>query len=437
LAQRLKSILLSTGFIVVAAFVFRMAYCWYILGIREIAIPDKHPFGAETGAIAASIAAGRGFSSPVLGLASGPTAWLVPIYPYLLAGIFKLFGIFTFKSSVMIRFLDMAFSAFVCWPVYAIGKKVFGTTVGAASAWLWALLPAGIYYSVIWVWDTALAALCMTLLFAATLHIRGRSRLSWWLGYGALWAFSAMVNPSVLSLLPFLALWALWPLRKEWHRAAQLALASAVIFLAGITPWTVRNYVVFHKLVPLRSNFGLELWLGNSPEVPDTWAGFLHPTNDRAEAAKYLRMTEIPYMEEKQSEAFAFMRSHPLDTTRFFFRRFEDNWIGSWDAPADEWRYLHLADKLALVWNCLFSLLALAGTLLVNRAKNEAAFPFTVALLVFPLLFYATHTDERYRQPIDPIMCLLAVFAVDYVLGYLTRRASSLHRAAQSAPGMG
>ena len=105
MAQRLKSILLSTGFIVVAAFVFRMAYCWYILGIREIAIPDKHPFGAETGAIAASIAAGRGFSSPVLGLASGPTAWLVPIYPYLLAGIFKLFGIFTFTSSVMIRFL--------------------------------------------------------------------------------------------------------------------------------------------------------------------------------------------------------------------------------------------------------------------------------------------------------------------------------------------
>jgi hypothetical protein len=192
-------------------------------------------------------------------------------------------------------------------------------------------------------------------------------------------------------------------------------------------------------LIPLRSNFGLELWLGNSPEVPDTWAGFLHPTNDREEAAKYLRMTEIPYMEEKQSEAFAFMRSHPLDTTRFFFRRFEDNWIGAWDAPADEWRYLHLVDKLALIWNCLFSLLALAGTLLVNRAKNEAAFPFTVALLVFPLLFYATHTDERYRQPIDPIMCLLAVFAVDYVLAHLTKRAraSSLHRAAQSAPGLG
>jgi 4-amino-4-deoxy-L-arabinose transferase-like glycosyltransferase len=427
LVQKLKNVFLSAGFIVVVAFTFRMAYCWYVLGIRDIAIPDTHPYGAETGAISAAIASGRGFSSPLLGVASGPTAWLSPIYPYLLAGVFKLFGIFTFKSSLMIRSLDTAFSAFVCWPLYAVGKKAFGTNVGAASAWLWALLPAGIYYSVIWVWDTALAALCMTLLFAATLHIRGRGKLSWWLGYGALWAFSAMVNPSVLSLLPFLAFWALWPLRKQWDRAAKLALAAAVIFLAGITPWTVRNYLVFHKFIPLRSNFGLELWLGNSPEVPDTWAGYLHPTNDREEAAKYLRMTEIPYMEEKQSEAFAFMRSHPRDTMRFFFRRFEDNWMGTWDAPADEWRFLSLFDKLALIWNCLFSLLALAGTLLVNRAKNEIALPFTLTMLVFPLVFYVTHTNERYRHPIDPIMCLLAVFALAYPLSYLARRVSSLH----------
>ena len=116
----------------------------------------------------------------------------------------------------------MAFSAFVCWPVYAIGKKVIRKNgVGAASAWFWAFLPDGIFYSVIWVWDTALAALCMTLLFAATLQIRGRTKLSWWVGYGALWAFGAMVNPSVLSVLPFLALWALWPLRQELARGCQ------------------------------------------------------------------------------------------------------------------------------------------------------------------------------------------------------------------------
>jgi 4-amino-4-deoxy-L-arabinose transferase-like glycosyltransferase len=438
LAQRLKSVFLSVGFIVVAAFIVRMAYCWYILGIRDVTMPDNHPFGAETGAISAAIASGRGFSSPLLGVASGPTAWLTPVYPYLLAGIFKLFGIFSFKSSLIIRTIDMAFSSFVCWPVYDIGKKAFGRHVGAASAWLWAFLPAGIYYSVVWVWDTALAVLCMTLLFAATLHIRGRTRLSWWIGYGALWAFSAMVNATVLSLLPFLALWALWPLRHEFLRTSKLALLAAFVFIAGMAPWTVRNYLVFHKFIPLRSNFGLELWLSNNPEVPDTWAGYLHPTNDREESAKYVRMTEIPYMEEKQSEAFTFMRSHPYDTMRFFFRRFEDNWMGTWDAPADQWRFLPLSEKAALVWNCLFSLLAFAGTFLANRTKRESALPFTTVMLVFPLVFYVTHTNARYRHPMDAIMCLLAIFALRYPLSNLAaKRASSPRRAAQSALGVG
>lgn len=437
MTQKLKRVLLSTGFIVVAAFIFRMAYCWYLLGIREIRAADFHPYGFETGAIAAAIASGRGFSSPLPGILTGPTAWLAPIYPYLLAGIFKLFGIFSFESSLIIRSLDMAFSAFVCWPIYSIGKRAFGTGVAALSAWMWAVLPTSIYYSVAWVWDTALAALCLALLFAATMHIRGRSKLSWWLGYGALWAFSAMVNPSVLSLLPFFALWALWPLRNEWHRAAKVSLAAGIVFLAGITPWGVRNYLVFHKLIPVRSNFGLELWLGNNQEVPDTWAGYLHPTNDRKEAAKYVSMTEIPYMAEKQSEALAFMRSHPVDTTRFIFRRFENNWMGTWDAPADEWRFLPLTDKLTLIWNCLFSLLALAGTLALSRTKNEYALPFTLTLLVFPVLFYATHTDDRYRHPMDPIMCLLAVFAMSQALAYLAKRIWSPQRVAQSAPDLG
>lgn len=331
----------------------------------------------------------------------------------------------------------MAFSAFTCWPVYAIGTRAFGKGVGAASAWFWAFLPDGVFYSVIWTWDTALAGLCMTLLFAATLQIRGRTKLSWWVGYGALWAFGAMVNPSVLSMLPFLALWALWPLRQQLAVAAKLALASGVIFVAGITPWTVRNYVVFHKFIPLRSNFGLELWLSNSPQVPDTFAGYLHPTDNPEEAAKYVRMTEIPYMEEKQSEALAFMRTHPLDTLRFFFRRFEDNWIGMWDAPADMWRYMPPFMKLTLIWNCLFSLLSFAGALLVHRLRNEYALPFTLFMLFFPVVFYVTHTSGRYRYPMDPIMGLLTVFAIAYPLSLMAKRASAPDRPAESAVGIG
>lgn len=413
--KQLIRLISTTGLIVLFAFAMRIAY----LGKGILPFSGSFAYGGETGSIAAAIASGRGFSSPLPRVQTGATAWLTPVYPYLLAGIFKLAGTYTYKSLLIIRLLDILFSALTCWPVRSAGTAAFGKRVGIGSAYLWAILPDAIFYPVIWVWDTALAGLCLATLFAATLKIRGSNRTSWWIGYGALWAFSAMVNPAVLSVLPFLALWAIWPLRQQLTHALKLASVSSLIFFAGIAPWTIRNYVVFHKFIAFRSNFGLELWLSNSPEVPDTWAGYLHPTEDPAEAAKFVRMTEIPYMEEKQSEAFAFMRTHPRDTMRFFFRRFADNWLGIWDAPADLWKRMPSFMKLTLVWNCLFSLLSFAGALFAYRARSETALPFASVMLMFPVVFYITHTSGRYRYPMDPIMTILTVFALAYPLSQL------------------
>lgn len=415
--KRLARVVGATGFVVFVAFAVRVAYC----GRDLVPFSGTWFYGGETGSIAAAIASGRGFSSPLPKVTTGSTAWLAPIYPYLLAGIFKLAGIFTYKSLLTIRILDIAFSALTCWPIRSAATIAFGKRTGTASAWLWAVLPDAVFYPVTWVWDTALTGLCLTALFAATLKIRGSSRLSSWIGYGALWAFGAMVNPSVLSVLPFLGLWALWPLRDRLTHALRLVLATSMIFTAGIAPWTIRNYVVFHKFIPFRSNFGLELWLSNSPEVPDTFAGFLHPTEDPKESAKFVRMTEIPYMEEKQSEALAFMRTHPRDTIRFFFRRFADNWLGVWDAPADLWGYIPTFVKLNLVWNCVFSLLSFAGALFAYRARSEMALPFASVMLMFPMVFYVTHTSGRYRYPMDPIMAILTVFALAYPLSQLSK----------------
>jgi 4-amino-4-deoxy-L-arabinose transferase-like glycosyltransferase len=418
LLKRLTGVVSATGFIVFFAFAMRMAY----LGRGVFPFSGTFAYGAETGAVAAAIASGKGFSSPLPEITTGPTAWLAPIYPYLLAGIFKLFGIFTYKSLLAMRLLDMFFSALTCWPIRRAATMAFGKRVGTASAWLWAILPDAIFYPVIWVWDLALAGLCLTALLAATLKLRGSSRVSWWIGYGALWAFGAMVNPSLLSVLPFLALWAIWPLREQLTQALKLALVASVIFMAGIAPWSIRNYLVFHKFIPFRSTFGLVLWLGNNPEVPDTWAPFLYPTEDPEEAAKYARMTEIPYMEEKQSEALAFMRTHPRDAARFFFRRFADNWLGMWDAPVDMWRFMPPFMKLTLVWNCLFSLSSFAGAFFAYRARSEAALPFASVMLMFPVVYYLTNTSGRYRYPMDAIMAILTVFAFAYPLSQLKKR---------------
>jgi hypothetical protein len=191
---------------------------------------------------------------------------------------------------------------------------------------------------------------------------------------------------------------------------------------AVCVPWTVRNYVVFHRVIVFRSNFGLELWLGNNDQVPDTWAGFLHPNDYEPEREKFVGMGEIAYMDAKEHEAIQFMVSHPRDEMRFFWRRFIDNWVGAWDPIQDFWYRLSFIRKFNLSANIFVSLFGLMGILVLSREKNVFTFPIAMYPLVFPVVYYITHSSIRYRHPIDPAMIVLAALAVAYPVRALSRR---------------
>jgi hypothetical protein len=71
-------------------------------------------------------------------------------------------------------------------------------------------------------------------------------------------------------------------------------------------PWTWRNYVTFHEIFFIRSNFGLELRLGNHDgavadmEVMDAREGdsMRHPGNNQAEALLVRELGEMEYMRQ-------------------------------------------------------------------------------------------------------------------------------------------
>jgi len=414
---------LSLSVIVVFAFAIRVGLVWYAQKTARVPIITAPPFGYETGRIARSIAIGEGFSSP-LSIQTGPTAWLTPIYPYLLAGVFKLFGVYSYLSKLIITLLNDLFSALTCIPIYFIAKRLGGAGLAAGAAWIWAIFPNAILMPIQWVWDTALAALMAGLVLWATMAIVDSRKLRDWIGYGLLWGAALMTNASFLSVFPILLVWLAWKLRGARGRWFQLPAAAALAAALCCVPWTARNFIVFHKFVPLRSNFGLELWLGNNDQVPDTWAGFLHPNDFPPEGEKFARMGEIAYMQEKQHEALQFMASHPRDTLRFFWRRFADNWVGAWDPVQDIWRSLTWDSRTVLLSNISISLLGLAGLLLLFRQKSPYAFPIAMFPLVYPIVYYISHTSQRYRHPIDPVLVVLASLAISFPIRALSGKAT-------------
>jgi hypothetical protein len=234
-------------------------------------------------------------------------------------------------------------------------------------------------------------------------------------------------------LLPFFAGWAILSATVDSGKRVRLALAGSLAFLLACSPWFIRNYRAFGQFVFFRSNFGLELWLGNNEQVPDVWTPSLHPNENDAERKKFIQLGEIAYMAEKKRLALDFIRNHPADFAEFVAFRFMNTWTDAWGPPAQVFLHSTWIARLGLLWNSIFSLLAFTGVFLASRSRLRGFPIFASALLVFPLTYYLTHTALRYRHPIDPIMAVLAAYALACPVTLLARR-WKLSSNATSAP---
>src|ERR1700749_147443 len=102
------------------AFAVRVLYLTLAHTYRIRPYDDHMLFGEEMGRIARALATGYGFSDPFLAN-TVPTTWVGPLFPLLLAGVFKLFGVFTSLSAWVILPLDSLFSALTALTVWEIG----------------------------------------------------------------------------------------------------------------------------------------------------------------------------------------------------------------------------------------------------------------------------------------------------------------------------
>jgi hypothetical protein len=406
----LGKLLARPGTTVVAAFLIRAGWFYWTKSHGPYPVVELPSFGYETGRIAGSLASGKGFSSP-LHLPTGPTAWITPLFPLLLAGIFRITGIFSWTSLLVAGMVDCAFSAFAAWPLWAVARKAFGEATGITAGWLWAALPLAVYYPVFWIWDTSLTALMFTLVLAATMRLKDTESSTAWTGYGALLGITALVNAAVVSTYPFFLAWAALRVRKRagnWMRLAGLACVACALVMS---PWWIRNYATFHRFIPFRSNFGFELWLGNNPHQPDIWTWWLHPDEDAGVMAEFQRLGEIRFMDAKEKEALEWIRTHPGDFVRNSFDRVSDTWL-AFDEPVWQVRLMHTKMQWLYLLSTIYSAVTFAGAFLAARRRNEYAALFGTALVVFPAIYYVTHSSLRYRYPIEPVMALMTAYAL-------------------------
>ena len=401
-AGRLTGILSSPLAIFLAALLIRLLD----LSLHPWFVPTQSNhlgFAYEIGEVAQSIVEGRGFSSP-FGVPTGPTAWYTPAYPLLLAGIFKMFGVYSAASAWAISAVNSFFAALTAAVIVGIGKETVGTKSGVVAAWLWALLPYVMQWSLRWVWETSLSALLLAAMVYGTLRVRREPRMGHFVALGLLWAIVANANPTLLILLPVSLAWIWWRQRSVSPVKAGIATVLLLTVL-GCAPWTARNYLTMHYL-GLRSNFGEELYLGNQPGAEGLIIIWKHPIWNSAELNDYQRLGEISYIATKRKLAMDFIRSHPATFLVITLKRIAYFWCGAPDDPR-----VHPSNVVVrTTFLFMMSLLGFWGCLRAIRKKVPGGRLLLSVLIFYPLIFYITHTHVRYRHPVDPILLLAAAY---------------------------
>ncbi len=438
--------------VVLIGFLLRLAVLLIAKPFRLSPDHDYFAFAGEAAHIARALVTGYGYADPFWGH-TGPTAWVPPGHPLLIALLFKIFGVFSDRAALALFLIQAAAQAWVARFVWEIAARSFDSpnsnsrfAPSLIAAWFWALYPGFFQYSVWWAWETGISTFLFTWALVLALRIRRVGEVSvttsapilenhtsfvtdtasipleshvsvtdtasipptpWslWLLFGLLWGIIALYNPSLLLFLPVVGIWLLRDPARTLAQQLRPAILAALLSLALFTPWMVRNYRVFHHFIPARTNLGVELCVGNCRGINGVLGVIDQPAVSPPEFAHYRRVGEYQYTRDKMAEFKASVRRSPLRFLGLCLLRADLYWFG---VPG---RYLNpLKDAARLLAFAPFAVSGIWGVLLAYRRRRPGAGLYLLALAIVPLPYYFAIVLARFRHPIEPILIAASAY---------------------------
>lgn len=146
---------------------------------------------------------------------------------------------------------------------WRLGGRAHGRWVGLFAAFAVAVYPPFIHSTGV-IMSEPPAMLTLPAAILAFLWAADEKRTWPWLVPGLLFGLTAMFRPEYLFVAA--AFVVLAGLRGEWNRDWRAGLTTVAVFLLAlllpILPWTVRNYIVLDKVVPISTGGGKALYVG-------------------------------------------------------------------------------------------------------------------------------------------------------------------------------
>src|SRR3954467_2627659 len=334
------------------------------------------------------------------------TAHWPPGYPVLLAGVYKVFGADTANALIA----NAVLGALTVPLAYLIGLKALGRPAAIAAAALLAVMPGQILIA-----DVAIAETFYTFelvgFLAVALSLERRPRTFVVLGIVA--GLAALTRGEGF-LFPLLVI-GLWGARGAMRRAWRDTAIVAVVMLLTVAPWTIRNAIVVHGLVPVATNASATLWSGHNPRAN---GGPVY--HSPAQLAELAHLSEVDASARVRDDAIDWAVHHPLRELELIPLKLKAlaqgdsevvwTWINATGA-----RPLGKSETAVAVRLADAASYALLGALLLTVVvfgRSLWRTPAMRAILLFlgaavPLYAFIYYGNVRYRIPLEPFMLLV------------------------------
>jgi hypothetical protein len=367
--------------------------------------------GDECFSIARALLAGRGFADPFQER-TGPTAWMPPLLPGILAGLLWACDGDRVAVTAIAICLQAAVLTGTGLLVLALARQLAPCLGAWAAAVFVVALVSHFHRCFQYPSDCWLMLLLVDLLTAGLCW--GRPMGGRWtaVGWGLFGGVAALASPVVgytWAVLTCLA----GGRQRAWGR---LALAAVVAALT-VAPWVVRNYHVFGRLIPVKSNLAYELYqsLCLQPDGLLRWATFHSPAHE-VQVRAYRSLGEAAFMELRRQQFWDAVRADPAE----FLERVAERFVAAtlWYEPyyPDEAPWAVWGKRLTQPWPFL-GLLVLAFTS-ARRPLHSAQWIAIGVYLLYLLPYVVISYYERYAVPLLGIKVLLVLWGAERLLAF-------------------
>ncbi len=332
-------------------------------------------------------------------------------YPiFILTPVFLLFP----DNLFAVRFLQSLLGVIcilLCHRIAAeVGAKAFGRLLAALLLGLY--LPSAVY-TVYLAKENLMTVLMLAAIYCLLCLIRTKSRGAA-VSAGVCFGLLALTGNAALSLLLLLP-YVLYCLRSGFFEKMRLAGLVLIPMLLVPTPWIVRNHLELGAPV-LNTNGGFNLYLGNNPAATGMFVSISE--TPRGTSWAQLRQTgELNASQILKEDALTWIATNPSDFLKLAIKKLIYFWLPPFHQGGDQTSPLEM--MVRVVWSLQFVVLVggAVGSILNRSLRNHqgvrmlwlAIGSYTAVHMVFYVIF-------RYREPIMPILCILAALAVEQYL---------------------